>query len=127
MLLFGKEREHAEHMKRWKGRDRKIKGEKALLKHLDKRIADDNFSPNDALAEIKAQGLIFSVSIYTKTVYKMIERRDFHRLTNKDVPVKRNKSRGIDKKIRKAAKNHLKGRSIEQRPRCINERKEARL
>ena len=55
----------------------------------------------------------------------MIERGDFHRLTNKDLPVKRNKSQRSYKKISKVAKNNLKGRSIEQRPQYINERKEA--
>ena len=115
---------HADRMKRWKGRDLKIKGDKALLKHLEKRIADDKFSPDAAIGELKTQGLAFSVSICTKTVYNMIERGDFHRLTNKDLPVKRNKSQRSYKKISKVAKNNLKGRSIEQRPQYINERKE---
>ena len=115
---------HADRMKLWKGRDLKIKGDKALLKHLEKRIADDKFSPDAAIGELKTQGLAFSVSICTKTLYNMIDRGDFHRLTNKDLPVKRNKSQRSYKKISKVAKNNLKGRSIEQRPQYINERKE---
>jgi len=95
------------------------------LKHLEKRIADDKFSPDAAIGELKTQGLAFSVSICTKTLYNMIDRGDFHRLTNKDLPVKRNKSQRSYKKISKVAKNNLKGRSIEQRPQYINERKEA--
>ena len=94
------------------------------MKHLEKRIADDKFSPDAAIGELKTQGLAFSVNICTKTVYNMIERGDFHRLTNKDLPVKRNKSQRSYKKISKVAKNNLKGRSIEQRPQYINERKE---
>ena len=39
-------------MKLWKGRELKIKGDKALLKHLEKRIADDKFSPDAAIGEI---------------------------------------------------------------------------
>ena len=66
-------------MKLWKGRELKIKGDKALLEHLEKRIADDKFSPDAAIGEIKAQGLAFSVSICTKTLYNMIDRGDFHR------------------------------------------------
>ena len=94
------------------------------MKHLEKRIADDKFSPDAAIGELKTQGLAFSVSICTKTLYNMIDRGDFHRLTNKDLPVKRNKSQRSYKKISKVAKNNLKGRSIEQRPQWINERKE---
>ena len=116
--------EHAERMKLWKGRELKIKGDKALLEHLEKRIADDKFSPDAAIGEIKAQGLAFSVSICTKTLYNMIDRGDFHRLTNKNLPVKRNKSQRVYKKIGTVAKNNVKGRSIEQRPQWINERKE---
>ena len=116
--------EHAERMKLWKGRELKIKGDKALLEHLEKRIADDKFSLDAAIGEIKAQGLAFSVSICTKTLYNMIDRGDFHRLTNKNLPVKRNKSQRVYKKIGTVAKNNVKGRSIEQRPQWINERKE---
>ena len=54
----------------------------------------------------------------------MIDRGDFHRLTNKNLPVKRNKSQRVYKKIGTVAKNNVKGRSIEQRPQWINERKE---
>ncbi|UTC57288.1 hypothetical protein ABK01_02780 [Treponema sp. OMZ 305] len=35
------------------------------MKHLEKRIADDKFSPDAAIGEIKAQRLTFSVSICT--------------------------------------------------------------
>ena len=111
-------------MKLWKGRELKIKDDKALLEHLEKRIADDKFSPDAAIGEIKAQGLALSVSICTKTLYNMIDRGDFHRLTNKNLPVKRNKSQRVYKKIGTVAKNNVKGRSIEQRPQWINERKE---
>ena len=55
----------------------------------------------------------------------MIDRGDFHRLTNKDLPVKRNKSQRVYKKIGTVAKNNVKRRSIEQRPQWIHERKEA--
>ena len=100
--------EHAERMKLWKGRELKIKGDKALLEHLEKRIADDKFSPDAAIGEIKAQGLAFSVSICTKTLYNMIDRGDFHRLTNKNLPVKRNKSQTITLYQKKTLKNRVK-------------------
>ena len=95
-------------MKLWKGRELKIKGDKALLEHLEKRIADDKFSPDAAIGEIKAQGLAFSVSICTKTLYNMIDRGDFHRLTNKNLPVKRNKSQTITLYQKKTLKNRVK-------------------
>ena len=85
---------------------------------------DEPVDSSTKIGEIKAQGLAFSVSLCTKTVYNIIDRGDFHRLTNKNLPVKRNKSQRVYKKIGTVAKNNVKGRSIEQRPQWINERKE---
>ena len=51
----------------------------------------------------------------------MIDRGDFYRITNKDLPVKRNKRQRKYKKVGKVAKNNKKGRSIEERPQVLNE------
>lgn len=64
----------------------------------------------------------FETMVCTKTVYNMIERGDFYRISNKNLPVKRNKKPRNYKKIHKIARNNKKGTSIELRPEEINQR-----
>ena len=119
-----KGQQRADKMKLLKGRGLKIGKDKKLLHYLETCIADNKFSPDAAIGQIKELGLQFPVMICTKTVYNMIDRGDFPRLTNKDLPVKRNKTKRKYKKISKIAKNNIKGRSIEQRSEQINKRQE---
>jgi IS30 family transposase len=107
-----------------KGRGLKIGHDHKLAVHLEKRIGEDRFSPDAALGEIKAKGLIFKVTLCTKTVYNMIDRGDFLNLTNKDLPEKKNGRKRKYRNVRKVALNNLKGRSIEERPAVVNDREE---
>jgi|LSQX01.2.fsa_nt_gb IS30 family transposase len=107
-----------------KGRGLKIGHDHELARHLEKRIGEDAFSPDAAIGEIKDKGLTFKVTLCTKTVYNMIDRGDFLNLSNKDLPVKRNKKKGKYRKVKKVALNNLKGRSIEERPAVVNDREE---
>lgn len=107
-----------------KGRGLKIGYDHMLARYLEKRVGRDGFSPDAAIGEIKAKGLIFKVTLCTKTVYNMIERGDFLNLTNKDLPVKRDNKKRKYRHVRKVALNNLKGRSIEERPAVVNNREE---
>ena len=107
-----------------KGRGLKIGHDHKLARHLEKRIGKDDFSPDAAIGEIKDKGLIFKVTLCTKTVYNMIDRGDFLNLTNKDLPVKRNNKKRKYRNVRKVALNNLRGRSIEERPAAVNNREE---
>ena len=62
--------------------------------------------------------------VCTKTVYNMIDRGDFYKITNKNLPIKRNKKHRKYKKISKVAKNNITGRSIEERDSKINNRED---
>ena len=106
-----------------KGRGLKIGHDHKLARHLEQKIAIERYSPDAAVGEIKEQGLLFEVSICTKTVYNMIDRGDFLNLTNKDLPVKKDGKRTYSK-VRKVALNNKKGRSIEERPPIVQEREE---
>lgn len=108
-----------------KGRGLKIGHDHALAQHLERRIGRDGFSPDAALGEIHAQGLVFQVQLCTKTVYNMIARGDFLRLTNADLPVKRNKKKRKHRPVRQVALNNRKRRSIDERPQAANERAES--
>ena len=71
----------------------KIAKDKELFKHIESKIADDNYAPDAVIGEIKGKkALSFSTMVCTKTVYNMIDRGDFCRITNQNLPIKRNKT-----------------------------------
>ena len=107
-----------------KGRGLKIGHDHAFAHHLEQRIGEDSFSPDAAIGEIKAKGLKFKVTLCTKTIYNMIDRGDFLNLTNKNLPVKKDGNKRKYQKLRKVALNNRKGRSIEERPKFIDQRLE---
>jgi len=109
---------------RSKGPELKIDKDHKLVKHIENKIIKDKYSPDAVIGEIKAKNLKFDTNICTKTLYNYIDRDDvFLRLTNKDLPVKKDKKRGSYKKVKIAHKN-LKGTSIEDRHESIEEREE---
>jgi IS30 family transposase len=107
-----------------KGRGLKIGHDHKLAKYLEQKIGEEKWSPDAAIGAVKAQGLQFSVSICTKTVYNMIGRGDFIKLSNKDLPVKKDGHKRGYQQVRKVALNNTKGRGIEERPPDIDKREE---
>jgi len=107
-----------------KGRGLKIGHDHDLARYLEKKIVHEKWSPDATIGSLKEQGLKFSVSICTKTVYNMIERGDFLGLTNKDLPVKKEVKKRCYKRLRTVALNNTKGRSIEERPAEVESREE---
>ena len=114
----------ADWMKTGKGRPLKIAKDKELFKHIESKIADDNYAPDAVIGELKKKNTDFPVLICTKTVYNMIDRGDFCRITNQNLPIKRNKTSRTYKPISRVAKNNITGRSIEERDEKINRREE---
>ena len=104
-----------------KGADLKIGNDRRLAEYIETKIADEKYSPEAVLGEIKAQGLRFNIEIKSKnTIYSYIEKGIFLRLTNKDLPVKGDKKRSYHKV--QTQKRAPKGESIEKRPDIIGER-----
>jgi IS30 family transposase len=108
-----------------KGRGLKIGHDHKLAEHIERRIVEERYSPDAVIGEIKAKGLRFETTICTKTVYNMIDAGIFLRLSNKDLPVKKEGKKRTYKRVRKVALNNTKGRSIEERPREIENREES--
>lgn len=106
-----------------KGPTAKIAHDDKLTRHIENKIVKDKYSPGAVIGEIKAKGLDFKTSICTKTLYNYIDKGIFKNITNKNLPVKKNKKKGSYKKIKIAHKN-LKGTSIEERPASIDTREE---
>ena len=65
----------------------------------------------------------FKTGICTKTLYNYIDKGIFAKITNKDLPVKRDKKKRHYRRTR-VALNSLKGTSIEERPGYIEDLKE---
>lgn len=106
-----------------KGPTLKIGKDHKLAKHIEKKIKKDKFSPDAVIGEIKEKGLEFDTMICTKTLYNYIDKGIFIGITNKDLPVKKNKKKRKHRKVRIAHKN-LKGTSIEDRPKEVDLREE---
>lgn len=117
------QRIHEENSKN-KGPGLKIGKDHKLVNYIENKIIKDKYSPDAVIGEITAKGLMFETRICTKTIYNYIDRDDvFLRLTNKDLPVKKDKKKGSYKKVKIAHKN-LKGTSIEDREESIEKREE---
>lgn len=101
-----------------KGASLKIGNDHKLAKYIEERIIKAKYSPDAVIGEIKAKGLVFKTSLCTKTVYNYIDKGIFSNISNKDLPVKKDKKKGNYRKIKIAHKN-LKGTSIEERPNHI--------
>jgi transposase, IS30 family len=106
-----------------KGASLKIRNDHQLAKHIEERIIKEKYSPDAVIGEIKVKGLVFKTSICMKTLYNYIDKGIFANISNKDLPVKKDKKKGIHRKIKIAHKN-LKGTSIEERPEQIDLRVE---
>ena len=103
-----------------KGPDLKIGNDHELAQHIEKKIAEDGYSPAAVLGEIKEQGLEFKTSICESTLYTYIDKGVFLTVTNKNLPVKGQKKRPYNKV--KRAKRPPAGTSIENRPKEIDDR-----
>jgi len=106
-----------------KGAGIKISQDHELLGYIEKKILKEKYAPDAIIGELQAKGTKFKVSICTKTLYNYIEKGVFARITNKDLPVKRNKRKGRYQRVKVALKN-LRGTSIEERPAHIENREE---
>ena len=80
-----------------KGPDLKIGNDHELAQHIEKKIAEDGYSPAAVLGEIKEQGLEFKTSICESTLYSYIDKGVFLTVTNKNLPAKGQKKRPYNK------------------------------
>ncbi len=103
-----------------KGAPLKIGSDLEYAEYIEKKIIKDKYSPKAVLGEIKQKGLKFRTTISHTTLYRYIDEGLFLHLTNKDLPVKRNKTKQTYRKVKPA--RPPKGESIEKRPKEVAER-----
>lgn len=113
------DKKYRKHLKA-KGAGIKITKDPKLAECIEKKIAEEDYSPEAALADIKKSGLKFQVMICTTTLYTYITKGIFERLTNQDLPVKRTEKKKKSK-VKKQARA-AKGDSIEKRPEEVDDR-----
>lgn len=105
---------------RAKGVAIKLSNDYQFANYIEKKIADEKYSPKAVLEEIKRDNIPFKTSICFKTLYNYIDKGVFLRITNKDLPVKKDKRRRY--RIINTVRLNKPGESIEKRPSYINER-----
>ena len=93
--------------------------------HKRGKIVNEDYSPAAVLGELKAQGKEgdFSVTVCVTTLYSYIDKGIFLKLSNKNLPVKKNKKRNY-KKVQRQQKRAAAGESIDKRPKEIDTREE---
>ncbi len=103
-----------------KGQPLKIGNDLDFSDYIEFKIIKEKYSPEAVLGEIKSHGLNFKTMISKSTLYRYIDSGIFLTVTNKDLPVKRNKFKHKYHRIKPS--RAPKGKSIEQRPIYINSR-----
>lgn len=108
-----------------RGTQLKIGKDLEYANYIEDKIVNEEYSPAAVLGELKAQGeeKRFSVTISVATLYSYIDKGIFLKLSNKNLPVKRNKKRGYNK-VQRMRKRAAAGESIESRPKEIETREE---
>lgn len=103
-----------------KGRELKIGKDIDFANHIEKMIAEEKYSPAAALMSAEKEN--FTTTICVATLYSYIDKGIFLKITNKDLPVKKEEKRKY-KKV-KVHKRKAAGTSIEERPESIMNREE---
>lgn len=117
--------EKAEENLKVRGTQLKIGNDIEFANYIEDKIINEDYSPAAVLGELKAQGREgeFKTTICVTTLYSYIDKGIFLRVTNKDLPVKKNEKRKY-KKVRKQQARAAAGTSIEKRPEEVETREE---
>ena len=105
-----------------KGAPLKIGNDHEYANYLEYKVSVEKYAPGAILGEIKRKGIEFDTTISKTTFYRYIEDGIFLTLTNKDLPIKKNKDKQKHKRVK--ASKAPRGKSIEQRPAEIDERED---
>ena len=105
-----------------KGASLKIGNDIKLCQYIEEKVKKEKYSPYAALQYIKNNNIKFKTEICTQTLYNYIDKGIILNVSNKDLPIKTTRKKKNDNKT--VALKNLKGTSIEQRPKEIEEREE---
>lgn len=105
-----------------RGRNLKIGSDHQLAEYIEVMIKKKKYSPEAMLRAIENEGLHFNTTLCTKTIYNYLDMGLFLNVGNDDLPYKKSQQKKKEKKSA-VSLNNRKGRSIEERPAFIRERK----
>lgn len=105
-----------------KGPMLKIGNDYELVKEIERLIIKEKMSPYAAAETIKQSGK-FKITLSYKTIYNYIDAGLFPNLTNKHLPVKKDKKKQKYDKIRQAL-NNTRGTGISERSKEVENREE---
>ena len=104
-----------------KGAGLKLGNDHEYAAYLEYKVSVEKYAPGAVLGEIKKKGIVFQTTISKTTFYRYIDDGVFLTITNKDLPIKRNKNKQKHNHVQ--ASRAPKGKSIEKRPKEIESRK----
>ena len=107
-----------------KERSLKIGKDKELEAYIRNKVIEERFSPDAIIGEIKVKGLEFESHICTKTLYNYIDAGFLSGISNKNLWQKRHKKKRGYKAVSRINTKNKDSRSIEERPKKINNRVE---
>jgi transposase, IS30 family len=107
-----------------KERSLKIGKDKDLEAYIRIKILKDKFSPDAVIGDIKIKGLKFERQICTKTLYNYIDAGLLSGISNKNLWQKRDEKKRGYKTVSRINTKNRDCRSIEDRPKKINNRLE---
>jgi transposase, IS30 family len=113
-------------IRRCKNRQRSLKigADRRLEEYIRIKISQDRFSPDAIIGQIKVNGLKFDRMICTKTLYNYIDAGIFSGITHKDLWEKSKRRKRQYKTVVRVTIKNRRARSIEDRPKEINDRLE---
>ena len=103
------------------GRELKTGNDYKFLHYIEKKIADEKYSPAATLMEIKKENIKFDTEICLTTLYNYIKSGVFLNLTLEELPYRRKKKKATHRRVQKRLSA---GTSISERPEEILERDE---
>jgi len=116
----------ADYAKRCLNRERplKIGKDRNLEEYIRIKMTKHRFSPDAIIGQIKAKGLMFEGMICTKTLYNYIDAGIFSGLSHKNLWEKSKQKKRSYKTVVRVTTRNRRSRSIEERPKAINDRTE---
>lgn len=114
----------SDYVRQGKNKERglKIGKDKELEEYICNKILNEQFSPDAVIGEIKLKGLKFAGMICTKTLYNYIDAGILAGISNESLWQKRSKKKHKYKTISRVNTKNRECRSIEDRPKRINNR-----
>jgi len=101
----------------------KIGKDREFEAYVRKKLLEEKRSPDVIIGRIKAEGIKFKGMVCVKTLYNYIDKEIFAGISNKDLFRKGKGKKQKYRRIRVSVKNRM-GKSIEDRPKEIEQRKE---